>query len=135
MHSCTCDLRPSDGLSLEDDPRHIILAERSGTCTLILDSLSAQDSGQYACFAHSFMGSAGTLAKVVVQGKFTSSEVVIPKTFTTVFTLIMAAGLTAHPTPPAPPRFVSRLESACLIEGEDIQFSSSTLTSPLPRIR
>ncbi|XP_056894430.1 obscurin isoform X3 [Takifugu flavidus] len=91
-----------DGLSLEDDPRHIILAERSGTCTLILDSLSAQDSGQYACFAHSFMGSAGTLAKVVVQ---------------------------------APPRFVSRLESACLIEGEDIQFSCSTLTTPLPRIR
>lgn len=73
MHSYTCDLRPSDGLSLEDDPRHIILAERSGTCTLILDSLSAQDSGQYACFAHSFMGSAGTLAKVVVQGKFSSS--------------------------------------------------------------
>lgn len=141
MHSHTCDLRPSDGLSLEDDPRHIILAERSGTCTLILDSLSAQDSGQYACFAHSFMGSAGTLAKVVVQGKFTSSGsflflfcllvIVIPTTFT----LIMAAGLTAHPTPPAPPRFVSRLESACLIEGEDIQFSCSTLTTPLPRIR
>lgn len=89
MHSYTCDLRPSDGLSLEDDPRHIILAERSGTCTLILDSLSAQDSGQYACFAHSFMGSAGTLAKVVVQGTFTSSQVVIPPPFTTVFTLIM----------------------------------------------
>lgn len=84
MHSYTCDLRPSDGLSLEDDPRHIILAERSGTCTLILDSLSAQDSGQYACFAHSFMGSAGTLAKVVVQGTFTSSQVVIPPPFTTV---------------------------------------------------
>lgn len=58
-----------DGLPLEDDPRHIILADGSGTCTLILDSLGAQDSGQYACFAHSFMGSAGTLAKVVVQGK------------------------------------------------------------------
>lgn len=36
---------------------------------------------------------------------------------------------------PAPPRFVSRLESACLMEGEDIQFSCSTLTTPLPRIR
>lgn len=36
---------------------------------------------------------------------------------------------------PAPPRFVSRLESACLIEGEDIQFSCSTFTTPLPRIR
>lgn len=149
MHSNMYDLRPSDGLSLEDDPRHIILAERSGTCTLILDSLSAQDSGQYACFAHSFMGSAGTLAKVVVQGKFTSRVhsasssasrlhqfIGIPPTFTTGFTLIMAAGLTAHPPPPpAPPRFVSRLESACLIEGEDIQFSCSTLTTPLPRIR
>lgn len=63
------DVRPLDGLPLEDDPRHIILADCSGTCTLILDSLSAQDSGQYACLAHSFMGSAGTLAKVVVQGK------------------------------------------------------------------
>ncbi|KAI3368742.1 hypothetical protein L3Q82_025731 [Scortum barcoo] len=91
-----------DGLPLEDDPRHIITADRSGTCSLILDSLTAEDSGQYACYANSSMGSAGTLAKVVVQ---------------------------------APPRFVSRLESACLIEGEDIQFTCSTLTTPLPRIR
>lgn len=65
-----CDVQPSDGLPLEDDPRHIILADSSGTCTLILDSLSVQDSGQYICFAHSFMGRAGTLAKVAVQGKF-----------------------------------------------------------------
>lgn len=72
-HSYMCDVRPLDGLPLEDDPRHIILADCSGTCTLILDSLSAQDSGQYACFAHSFMGSAGTLAKVVVQGKITAA--------------------------------------------------------------
>ncbi|XP_029939546.1 obscurin [Salarias fasciatus] len=91
-----------DGLPLEDDPRHIITADRSGTCSLILDSLSAEDSGQYACYATSSMGNAGTLAKVVVQ---------------------------------APPRFVGRLESACLIEGEDIQFVCSTLTTPLPRIR
>ncbi|XP_069006652.1 obscurin isoform X1 [Embiotoca jacksoni] len=91
-----------DGLPLEDDPRHIITADRLGTCSLILDSLTAEDSGQYACYACSSMGSAGSLAKVVVQ---------------------------------APPRFVSRLESACLIEGEDIQFSCSTLTTPLPRIR
>ena len=59
----------SDGLPIEDDPRHIILADRSGTCTLILDNLTAQDSGQYACYATSFMGSAGTLATVVVQGE------------------------------------------------------------------
>ncbi|KAE8294142.1 Obscurin [Larimichthys crocea] len=91
-----------DGLPLEDDPRHIITADRSGTCSLILDSLTAQDSGQYACYANNFMGSAGTLAKVVVQ---------------------------------APPRFVCRLESACLIEGEDILFTCSTQTTPLPRIR
>lgn len=58
-----------DGLPLEDDPRHIISSDRSGTCSLILDSLTAQDSGQYACYANSFMGSAGTLAKVVVQGE------------------------------------------------------------------
>ncbi|KAM3620450.1 uncharacterized protein V6R79_023680 [Siganus canaliculatus] len=91
-----------DGLPLEDDPRHIITADQSGTCNLILDCLTAQDSGQYACYASSFMGTAGTLAKVVVQ---------------------------------APPRFVCRLESACLIEGEDIQFICSTLTTPLPQIR
>lgn len=36
---------------------------------------------------------------------------------------------------PAPPRFVSRLESSCVIEGDDVQFSCSTLTTPLPRIR
>ncbi|PWA20807.1 hypothetical protein CCH79_00007110, partial [Gambusia affinis] len=91
-----------DGLPLEDDPRHIISADRSGTCSLVLDCLTAEDSGQYMCYATSSMGSAGTLAKVVVQ---------------------------------APPRFVSRLESACLIDREEIQFSCTTLTTPLPRIR
>ncbi|KAM4574398.1 obscurin [Fundulus diaphanus] len=91
-----------DGLPLEDDPRHIMTADRSGRCSLVLDCLTAEDSGQYMCYATSSMGSAGTLAKVVVK---------------------------------APPRFVSRLESACLIEGEEIQFSCSTLTTPLPRIR
>lgn len=59
-----------DGLPLEDDPRHIITADRSGTCSLILDSLTAEDSGQYVCYATSSMGSAATLAKVVVQGEF-----------------------------------------------------------------
>lgn len=60
----------SDGLPLEDDPRHIITADRSGTCSLILDSLTAEDSGQYTCYASSSMGTAGTLAKVVVQGEY-----------------------------------------------------------------
>ncbi|XP_077440643.1 obscurin [Vanacampus margaritifer] len=91
-----------DGLALEDDPRHIITADSSGTCILILDSLTVEDSGQYVCYATSTMGSAGTLATVVVQ---------------------------------APPRFVSRLESTCLIDSEDIHFTCSTLTTPLPRIR
>ncbi|XP_028301065.1 obscurin isoform X2 [Gouania willdenowi] len=91
-----------DGLTLEDDPRHIIIADRTGICSLILDSLTAEDAGQYMCYATSSMGSAGSLAKVVVQ---------------------------------APPRFVSRLESACLIEGDDIQFLCSTLTTPLPNVR
>uniref|UniRef100_A0A3P9LJQ0 Obscurin, cytoskeletal calmodulin and titin-interacting RhoGEF a n=1 Tax=Oryzias latipes TaxID=8090 RepID=A0A3P9LJQ0_ORYLA len=88
------------GLPLEDDPRHIITTDRSGRCNLILDSLTPEDSGQYLCYATSCMGSAGTLAKVVVQ----------------------------------PPRFVSRLESACLIEGEDTQFCCSTFPIPLPRV-
>ncbi|XP_077390337.1 obscurin [Festucalex cinctus] len=91
-----------DGLVLEDDPRHIITADSSGTCILILDSLTVEDSGQYVCYATSSMGSVGTLATVVVQ---------------------------------APPRFVSRLESTCLIDKEDIHFTCSTLTTPLPRIR
>uniref|UniRef100_A0A3Q2Z789 Obscurin, cytoskeletal calmodulin and titin-interacting RhoGEF a n=2 Tax=Hippocampus comes TaxID=109280 RepID=A0A3Q2Z789_HIPCM len=91
-----------DGLALEDDPRHIITADRSGTCILILDSLTAEDSGQYVCYATSSMGSTGTLATVVVQ---------------------------------APPRFISRLESTCLIKSEDLHFTCSTLTTPVPRIR
>ncbi|XP_046905387.1 obscurin isoform X3 [Hypomesus transpacificus] len=34
-----------------------------------------------------------------------------------------------------PPRFVTRIQSACLLEGEDIQFTCSTTTTPLPNIR
>uniref|UniRef100_A0A7N8XSG1 Ig-like domain-containing protein n=1 Tax=Mastacembelus armatus TaxID=205130 RepID=A0A7N8XSG1_9TELE len=64
-----------DGLPLEDDPRHIITADRTGTCCLILDSLTAEDSGQYTCYATSPMGSAGTLAKVVVQGESVDEDV------------------------------------------------------------
>uniref|UniRef100_A0A3B4AEV8 Uncharacterized protein n=1 Tax=Periophthalmus magnuspinnatus TaxID=409849 RepID=A0A3B4AEV8_9GOBI len=88
------------GLSLEDDPHHIVTADRTGICSLILDSLTPEDSGQYICYATNSLGSAGSLAKVVVQ----------------------------------PPRFVSRLENICLIEGEDISFTCSTLSLPLPRV-
>ncbi|KAK7889484.1 hypothetical protein WMY93_025044 [Mugilogobius chulae] len=91
-----------DGLCLEDDPHHIVTADRTGICSLILDSLTPEDSGQYICYAINSLGSAGSLAKVVVQ---------------------------------APPRFVSRLENICLIEGEDISFTCSTLSLPLPRVR
>ncbi|CAB1314268.1 unnamed protein product [Coregonus sp. 'balchen'] len=35
----------------------------------------------------------------------------------------------------APPRFITRLQSACLLEGEDVQFTCSTHSTPLPRIR
>ncbi|KAM4629824.1 obscurin [Polymixia lowei] len=91
-----------DGLHLEDNPRHIITADRGGTCSLILDGLTPEDSGQYVCYATSSMGNTSTLAKIVVE---------------------------------APPRFLSRLESNCLMEGEDVQFICSTLTTPLPRVR
>ncbi|XP_024909236.1 obscurin, partial [Cynoglossus semilaevis] len=91
-----------DGLPLEDDPRHIITSDRAGSYSLVLDSLTCDDSGQYTCYATNSVGSAGSLAKVIVQ---------------------------------APPRFVSRLESSCLIEGEDLQFTCSTFSTPFPQIR
>uniref|UniRef100_A0A3P8W6V9 Obscurin, cytoskeletal calmodulin and titin-interacting RhoGEF a n=1 Tax=Cynoglossus semilaevis TaxID=244447 RepID=A0A3P8W6V9_CYNSE len=88
------------GLPLEDDPRHIITSDRAGSYSLVLDSLTCDDSGQYTCYATNSVGSAGSLAKVIVQ----------------------------------PPRFVSRLESSCLIEGEDLQFTCSTFSTPFPQI-
>ncbi|CAB1324596.1 unnamed protein product, partial [Coregonus sp. 'balchen'] len=90
-----------DGLALEDGPHHIITADRAGTCCLILDGVSPEDSGQYVCYASSSVGHASTLAKIVVD---------------------------------APPRFITRLQSACLLEGEDIQFTCSTHSYPLPRV-
>uniref|UniRef100_A0AAV2KUE1 Obscurin n=1 Tax=Knipowitschia caucasica TaxID=637954 RepID=A0AAV2KUE1_KNICA len=56
-----------DGLSLEDDPHHIVTTDRTGVSSLILDSLTPEDSGQYICYATNSLGSAGSLAKVVVQ--------------------------------------------------------------------
>ncbi|XP_042178904.1 obscurin-like isoform X2 [Oncorhynchus tshawytscha] len=35
----------------------------------------------------------------------------------------------------APPRFITRLQSACLMEGEEVQFTCSTHSTPLPRVR
>ncbi|XP_071011211.1 obscurin [Oncorhynchus clarkii lewisi] len=90
-----------DGLALEDGPHHIITADRAGTCCLIMDGVTPEDSGQYLCYASSSVGHASTLAKIVVD---------------------------------APPRFLTRLQSACLLEGEDIKFSCSTHSTPLPRV-
>eukprot|EP00063_Salmo_salar_P096525 XP_014071360.1 PREDICTED: obscurin-like isoform X5 [Salmo salar] len=90
-----------DGLALEDGPHHIITADRAGTCCLIMDGVTPEDSGQYLCYASSSVGHASTLAKIVVD---------------------------------APPRFITRLQSACLLEGEDIKFSCSTHSTPLPRV-
>eukprot|EP00063_Salmo_salar_P030140 XP_014004975.1 PREDICTED: obscurin-like isoform X1 [Salmo salar] len=91
-----------DGLVLEDGPHHIITADRTGTCCLILDGVTPKDSGQYVCYASSPVGHASTLAKMVVD---------------------------------APPRFITRLQSACLLEGEDVQFTCSMHSTPLPLVR
>lgn len=59
-----------DGRTVEADPHHIIIEDPDGSCTLILDNMTADDSGQYMCFATSPAGSASTLGKITVQGKW-----------------------------------------------------------------
>ncbi|KAJ0064967.1 hypothetical protein NL108_000939, partial [Boleophthalmus pectinirostris] len=115
------------GLSLEDDPHHIVTTDRTGICSLILDSLTPEDSGQYICYATNSLGSAGSLAKIVVQGVSHFNDKQHKETFICLY-LFKINSL-------APPRFVSRLENVCLIEGEDISFTCSTLSLPLPRVR
>lgn len=56
-----------DGRMVEADPHHIIIEDPDGSCTLILDNMTADDSGQYMCFASSAAGNASTLAKITVQ--------------------------------------------------------------------
>ncbi|XP_051543318.1 obscurin-like [Myxocyprinus asiaticus] len=56
-----------DGRGVEADPHHIIIEDPDGSCTLILDNMTADDSGQYMCFATSSAGNASTLGKVTVQ--------------------------------------------------------------------
>ncbi|XP_048868574.1 obscurin-like isoform X50 [Brienomyrus brachyistius] len=56
-----------DGRPIEVDPHHIIIEDPDGSCTLILDNLTADDSGQYMCFAVSSAGSASSLGKITVQ--------------------------------------------------------------------
>ncbi|XP_061776430.1 obscurin isoform X3 [Nerophis ophidion] len=56
-----------DGRIVEADPHHIIIEDPDGSCTLILDNMTAEDSGQYMCFATSSAGNASTLGKITVQ--------------------------------------------------------------------
>ncbi|KAJ8408221.1 hypothetical protein AAFF_G00264490 [Aldrovandia affinis] len=56
-----------DGRVVEVDPHHIIIEDPDGSCTLILDNMTADDSGQYMCFATSTAGNASTLGKITVQ--------------------------------------------------------------------
>ncbi|KAI1901977.1 hypothetical protein AGOR_G00039980 [Albula goreensis] len=56
-----------DGRPVEADPHHIIIEDPDGSCTLILDNMTADDSGQYMCFAASSAGNASTLGKITVQ--------------------------------------------------------------------
>ncbi|XP_034146108.1 obscurin isoform X18 [Esox lucius] len=56
-----------DGRPVEADPHHIIIEDPDGSCTLILDNMTASDSGQYMCFATSTAGNASTLGKITVQ--------------------------------------------------------------------
>lgn len=57
-----------DGKLVEIDRHHIIIEDEDGSCTLILDTLNAADSGQYMCYAASVAGHANTLGKIIVQG-------------------------------------------------------------------
>ncbi|KAI7792382.1 putative obscurin-like [Triplophysa rosa] len=56
-----------DGRPVKADPHHIIIEDPDGSCTLILDNMTADDSGQYMCFATSSAGNASTLGKITVQ--------------------------------------------------------------------
>ncbi|XP_041100614.1 obscurin isoform X15 [Polyodon spathula] len=56
-----------DGRAVEVDPHHIIIEDLDGSCTLILDNLTADDSGQYMCFAASTAGNASTLGRIIVK--------------------------------------------------------------------
>ncbi|XP_069013684.1 obscurin isoform X23 [Embiotoca jacksoni] len=56
-----------DGRAVEADPHHIIIEDPDGSCTLILDNMTADDSGQYMCFATSSAGNASSLGKITVQ--------------------------------------------------------------------
>ncbi|XP_046727924.1 obscurin [Silurus meridionalis] len=56
-----------DGIPLKDDQHHIISEGNSGTCSLVLTSVSVDNAGQYLCYATNPMGNASTLAKLSVD--------------------------------------------------------------------
>ncbi|GAA6091334.1 obscurin, partial [Tachysurus ichikawai] len=56
-----------DGIVLKDNQHRIISEGNSGACSLVLTSVSVDDSGQYMCYAANPMGNASTLAKVCVD--------------------------------------------------------------------
>lgn len=69
MYVTCVGLVDTDGRIVEADPHHIIIEDPDGSCTLILDNMTADDSGQYMCFATSPAGNASTLGKITVQGR------------------------------------------------------------------
>lgn len=73
IHAC---VHLPDGRPIEVDPHHIIIEDPDGSCTLILDNMTADDSGQYMCFAVSSAGSASSLGKITVQGELLWGPVV-----------------------------------------------------------
>jgi len=66
-----------DGRPVDAGPHHIIIEDPDGSCTLILDNMTADDSGQYMCFATSSAGNASTLGKVTVQSEWRNMCAVI----------------------------------------------------------
>ncbi|KAI5610425.1 obscurin isoform X2 [Silurus asotus] len=64
-----------DGIPLKDDQHHIISEGNSGTCSLVLTSVSVDNAGQYLCYATNPMGNASTLAKLSVDEAQATQEV------------------------------------------------------------
>ncbi|KAK1801420.1 hypothetical protein P4O66_022686, partial [Electrophorus voltai] len=56
-----------DGIAVKEDQCHALSVGDSGVCCLLLASVTAEDSGQYVCYAASPMGNASTLAKLTVD--------------------------------------------------------------------
>lgn len=111
---------------MEADPHHIIIEDPDGSCTLILDNMTADDSGQYMCFATSSAGNASSLGKITVQGRSRGQ------------TLKSLKKKRPHSSPAfivVPPRFVNKLRNCLFAAGEDAQFTCVIQSAPSPKIR